>query len=78
MSRYTFEIHCGSATLMRQSDVELTNRSAVWDRVTELAQGVNEPGARVVVRDEEDEIIVSIGLWTVHNLVRKSAAAHAA
>jgi hypothetical protein len=66
------------ALIAGQSDVELTNRSAVWDRVTELAQGVNEPGARVVVRDEQGEIIVSIGLWTVHNLVRKTAAAHAA
>ena len=51
MSHYTFEIHCGSATLMRQSDVELTNRSAVWDRVTELAQGVIDHGLIVFVSD---------------------------
>jgi hypothetical protein len=77
MSRYTFEVHCGSNILVREPDVELPNRPQVWDRVTQLARGVNEAGSRVVVRDEAGEIIVSIGLWTVRNLVRKSASAAA-
>ena len=75
MPRYSFEVSSGPITVTREADVELADRSAVWDRVANLARTTKEPGARVIVRDEAGEVIVSIGLWTVRNLVRKPARA---
>ena len=71
MSRYSFEVFSGPITVTNQTDVELADRSAVWDRVIDLARTTREPGARLIVRDAAGEVIVSIGLWTVRNLVRK-------
>ena len=71
MPLYSFEVSSGPITVAQQSCVELSGRSAVWDRVAELARATKEPGARLIVRDEAGETIVSIGLWTVRNLVRK-------
>ena len=71
MPRYSFEVSSGPITVAQHMDVELADRSAVWDRVADLARTTKEPGARLIVRDEAGETIVSIGLWTVRNLVRK-------
>ena len=71
MPRYSFEVSCGPAIIAQQSDLELADRSALWDRVAELARETRESGARLIVRDEAGETVVSIGLWTVRNLVRK-------
>ncbi len=75
MSRYSFEVFSGPITVTNQTDVELADRSAVWDRVIDLARTTREPGARLIVRDAAGEVIVSIGLWTVRNLVRKPGRA---
>ena len=75
MSRYSFEVFSGPITVTHQTDVELADRSAIWDRVIELARTTQEPGARLIVRDAAGEVIVSIGLWTVRNLVRKPGRA---
>ena len=75
MPRFTFEVSSGPVTVTRLADVELADRCSVWDHVAQLARTTKEPGARVIVRDEAGEIIVSIGLWTVRNLVRKPAQA---
>jgi hypothetical protein len=75
MPLYSFEVSSGPVTVAQQTAVELADRSAVWDRVAELARTTKEPGARLIVRDEAGETIVSIGLWTVRNLVRKPARA---
>jgi hypothetical protein len=71
MPLFSFEVSSGPLTVARQTDVELADRRAVWDRVVHLARTTKEPGARLIVRDAAGETIVSIGLWTVRNLVRK-------
>lgn len=71
MALYSFEVSSGPLIVARQNGVELADRSALWDHVAELARQTKEPGARLIVRDEAGETIVSIGLWTVRNLVRK-------
>jgi hypothetical protein len=75
MPRYTFEVSSGPVAVTRLTDVELADRNAVWDRAVDLARTTREPGARLIVRDEAGEAIVSIGLWTVRNLVRKPGRA---
>ena len=70
MSRYSFEVFSGPITVTNQTDVELADRRAVWDRVIDLARTTREPGARLIVRDAAGEVIVSIGLGTGRNLVR--------
>ncbi len=75
MSLYSFEVFSGPATVTRQTNVELADRNAVWDRIVELSRTTSEPGARLIVRDAAGETIVSIGLWTVRNLVRKPVRA---
>ncbi len=75
MSVYSFEVSSGPVIIAQQDSVELADRSALWDRVAELARETKEPGARLIVRDEAGETVVSIGLWTVRNLVRKPARA---
>jgi hypothetical protein len=70
MPRYSFEVSSGPIIVAQLTDVELADRGAVWDRVVELARTTREPGARLIVRDAAGETVVSIGLWTVRNLVR--------
>ena len=71
MPRYSFEVSSGPVTVSQLSDVELADRNALWDRIVDLARATREPGARLIVRDAAGETVVSIGLWTVRNLVRK-------
>ena len=71
MPRYSFEVSSGPITVTHLSDVELADRNALWDRIIDLARTTREPGARLIVRDAAGETVVSIGLWTVRNLVRK-------
>ena len=71
MPRYSFEVSSGPITVTQLSDVELADRKALWDRIIDLARTTREPGARLIVRDQAGETVVSIGLWTVCNLVRK-------
>jgi hypothetical protein len=71
MPRYSFEVLSGPIMVTHLSDVELADRNALWDRIVELANTTHEPGARLIVRDGAGETVVSIGLWTVRNLVRK-------
>jgi hypothetical protein len=71
MPLYSFEVSSGPVVVSQQNAVELADRSALWDRVAQLAHETGESGARLIVRDEAGETVVSIGLWTVRNLVRK-------
>ena len=71
MPLYSFEVSSGPITVTHLSDVELADRNALWDRIIDLARTTREPGARLIVRDQAGETVVSIGLWTVRNLVRK-------
>ena len=70
MPRYSFEVSSGPITVTQLSDVELADRNALWDRIVDLARTTRERGARLIVRDGAGETVVSIGLWTVRNLVR--------
>lgn len=71
MPLYSFEVSSGPITVTHLSDLELADRNALWDRIIDLARTTREPGARLIVRDQAGETVVSIGLWTVRNLVRK-------
>jgi hypothetical protein len=71
MPLYSFEVSSGPVIVSKQEAVELADRIALWDRVAQLARETREPGARLIVRDGAGETVVSIGLWTVRNLVRK-------
>jgi hypothetical protein len=71
MPLYSFEDSSGPVIVSKQEAVELADRIALWDRVAQLARETREPGARLIVRDGAGETVVSIGLWTVRNLVRK-------
>mgnify|MGYP006290704819 FL=1 len=71
MPLYSFEVSSGPLIVSRQDAVELSDRCALWDRVAALARETTAPGARLIVRDDAGETVVSIGLWTVRNLVRK-------
>ena len=71
MPLYSFEVSSGPVIVSKQEAVELADSIALWDRVAQLARDTREPGARLIVRDGAGETVVSIGLWTVRNLVRK-------
>ena len=71
MPRDAVAVSSGPITLTQLSDVELADRNALRDRIVDLARTTREPGARLIVRDQAGETVVSIGLWTVRNLVRK-------
>ena len=71
MPRDSFEVSSGPILVNQLSDVEVADRKALWDHIVDLARTTREPGARLIVRDGAGETVVSIGLWTVRNLVRK-------
>ena len=77
LNAYESEVIRARAAEDGLTDAVVFNTCAVTgEAVRQARQAIRKarrerPGARLIVRDQAGETVVSIGLWTVRNLVRK-------
>jgi len=72
--RYRFEIKQGEHVLRLLEDVSLPDPAAAWEFIDELANEFGESGLRVVVKDDEGNVVIMAGLVAPATSPGESAA----
>jgi hypothetical protein len=62
MESYNFEVRRGESVQYPSESIVLENLRGVWAIVEELSQRFNVPGSRIVVRDKNGGILISVGV----------------
>jgi hypothetical protein len=62
MEHYDFAVLRGDETIAALRSIALSDPSAAWSRVAELAENVDEPGCRIRVTNGAGEVVVLVGI----------------
>ena len=62
-NRYCFEVFDTNGTCEPVAEVFLSNMTAVFDKVTEISAGIDRPGYRIRVKDENGDTVF-VGMTT--------------
>lgn len=74
MPRFNFAIKRGDAVVHSVEDVPLRNPADAWSFIEELSSQFDTPGLRVIVKDEDGEVVIMAGLVS-QNISDRSTAA---
>ena len=74
MSSYSFIIKQGDHVLHSIENVVLPDPTEVWGFVQELSNQFPSPGLRVVVKDEEGDVVIMAGLMGAERIEPQIAA----
>jgi hypothetical protein len=62
MKSYSFEVRRGESVQYSFESIVLEDLRGVWAMVEELSKRFDVPGSRVVVRDKNGGIVISVGV----------------
>ena len=62
MKSYDFEVVKGDETIAAARSVAVSDTRAMWLRIAELANKVEEPGCRIRVTNDAHEMVILIGI----------------
>jgi hypothetical protein len=62
MGVYDFEVLKDGAVIAAEQTVALTDTSAAWPKIAELAKTFDEPGHNIRVKDEAGGIVILVGV----------------
>ena len=74
MSSYSFTIKQGDHVLHSIENVMLPDPTEAWGFIQELSNQFLSPGLRVVVKDEEGNVVIMAGLMGADRMERQIAA----
>jgi hypothetical protein len=74
MSSYSFTIKQGDRVLHSIENVMLPDPTEAWGFIQELSNQFPSPGLRVVVKDEEGNVVIMAGLMGADRMERQIAA----
>ncbi len=69
MTRYQFALRRSDDSVAMETSVALENLAAAWTKVGELANGETEADGRILVKDDEGEVVILVGLASARALV---------
>jgi hypothetical protein len=64
MPSYDVEVRRGERVLHSSTRTDLTDLDRAWQLVSSLSKTWDVPGARILVRDERGDVVISIGVAT--------------
>ena len=62
MQRFSFEVLQSGRSITVLRSVRLPDLNTVWDKVAELAEGIEAPGSQIRVTDESGHTVVLVGV----------------
>ena len=74
MPRFNFAIKRGDAVVHSVEDVPLRNPADAWSFIRELSSQFDTPGLRVIVKDEDGDVVIMAGLMGTSVSESKTAA----
>jgi hypothetical protein len=67
--RYDFKVKKCDESIVVMRSVALPDMDSIWSEVVALAQSLDEAGSRIVVTNEDGEIVVLVGVATASSLL---------
>jgi hypothetical protein len=74
MPRFNFAIKRGEAVVHSVEQVPLDDPADAWGFIERLAKQFNAPGLRVIVKDEDGDVVIMAGLMGTSVSESKTAA----
>ena len=74
MPRFNFAIKRGDAVVHSVADVPLGNPVDAWSFIEELSNQFDTQGLRVIVKDEDGDVVIMAGLVSQNISDRNTAA----
>ena len=62
MPRFSFEVLQLGRSIRVLRSIQLTDLNAVWNKVAELAEGIEAPGSQIRVTDEFGQTVIHVGV----------------
>ena len=62
MQRFSFEVLQSGRSITVLRSVRLPDLNTVWDKVAELAEGIEAPGSQIRVTDESGQTLILVGV----------------
>ena len=69
MGVYDFEV-LKEGTVIAEQTIALTDTSAAWPKIAELAKTFDEPGHKIRVKDEAGGIVILIGVTALRRCAK--------
>jgi len=73
MTTYTVEVRRGEKVIHSELGKLFPNQCDAWQYVTELAAQFDIPGLRIVVKDEEGDILLMAGVGALQRVTEAAA-----
>jgi hypothetical protein len=67
--RYAFKIQKQDDTIADVQSLVLPDVASAWSEVVEIAQGLDDIGGRIIVTDDNGEVVIHVDVATSCNLL---------